>query len=244
MRSTGKLVRMRRLWKLFLEEFALFSVEYLFVLIAGVSCLFIFYRFADALLRDQLSGFDEQFIGFVRSFASPGMDTFMKTVTFMGNFEFMILPFFAVFIYFLFIKPHRWFSIKIPVVAVGSISTNLILKRIYERPRPDELTHLVEASGLSFPSGHAMFSFSFVGLLIYIAWNFIKNKVIRNIVVTLLSALIFFIGISRVYVGVHYPSDVIAGFAAGLFWLLLSITLIKYIEKKIEIRQGSSNLAM
>jgi membrane-associated phospholipid phosphatase len=235
--------RIKRIWKVLVEELALFSIEYLLVLASGIACLLIFYKFADALLRNQLQNFDDNFTAYVQSFASPGMDTFMKSITFMGNFEFMIFPFFLVFIYFLFIKPHRWFSIKVPVVAVGSITTNLILKRIYERPRP-EIEHLVQASGLSFPSGHAMFSFSFFGLLIYICWHFIKNKFWRNVVSMLLLTLTILIGISRVYVGVHYPSDVLAGFSAGLFWLLISLMIITIIEKRLEKVEGNTDLAM
>lgn len=241
MRRTG--ARIRRIRTLLLEELALFSLEYILVLIAGTICLFIFYKFADALLLNQLGDFDDRFTAFVRSFASPDMDVFMKGITFMGNFEFMVFPFFIVFIYFLFIKPHRWFSIKVPVVAVGSISTNLVLKRIFERARPDQLDQLVEATGMSFPSGHAMFSFSFFGLLIYICWHFIKNRPLRYTLSAILLVLTILIGISRIYVGVHFPSDVIAGFSAGLFWLLLSISMIKLIEKRIEVKHGSYDAA-
>lgn len=209
----------------------------------GVACLFLFYTFASALLRNQLSNFDNNFTAFIREFSSPAMDSFMTGITFMGNFEFMVFPFFVVFIYFLFIKPHRWFSIKVPVVAVGSISINLILKRIFDRPRP-VLDQLVDVSGFSFPSGHAMFSFSFFGLLIYIVWFFVKNPVLKHGITLILLVLILLIGLSRVYVGVHYPSDVIAGFSAGLFWLLLSLLVITIVEKKIEKSQGSFDPAM
>lgn len=238
-----RLNRLKRIRTLLFEELALFSAEYLLVLSVGVACLFAFYTFADALLHNQLRTFDDKFTTFVQGFSSPGMDAFMKSITFIGNFEFMVFPFFIVLIYFLFIKPHRWFSIKIPVVAVGSITTNLILKRIFDRPRP-ELDHLVEASGLSFPSGHAMFSFSFFGLLIYITWFFIKNRYIKYTLSSILLLLIILIGISRVYVGVHFPSDVLAGFSAGLFWLLISLLVITAIERRIQRTQGSFDPAM
>ncbi|MBX9853267.1 MAG: phosphatase PAP2 family protein, partial [Cytophagaceae bacterium] len=91
--------------------------------------------------------------------------------------------------------------------------------------------HLTEASGLSFPSGHAMISFSFYGLLIYMAWRGIKNKILKWTVVIGLLILIHAIGFSRVYLKVHYASDVMAGFAIGTVWLILSVFMLRKIEK-------------
>ncbi|HEY8400755.1 MAG TPA: phosphatase PAP2 family protein [Cytophagaceae bacterium] len=130
----------------------------------------------------------------------------------------------------MFIKKHKWYSIKVPVVALGSISLNIILKIFFSRPRP-VLPHLSEASGLSFPSGHAMMSFSFYGLILYLVWVGVQHKLLKYSLVLFLIVLIMVIGLSRVYLRVHYATDVIAGFALGIIWLIISITVLKRIEK-------------
>jgi undecaprenyl-diphosphatase len=105
-----------------------------------------------------------------------------------------------------------------------------LLKAIFNRPRP--LLPLLEpVKGLSFPSGHAMMSVSFYGLLIVLAWETIVNRTARWLVTVLLLLLILLIGFSRIYLRLHYFSDVIAGYAAGVIWLTLSIWAVRRIER-------------
>lgn len=106
---------------------------------------------------------------------------------------------------------------------------NILMKSLFERPRPI-FPHLVEASGLSFPSGHAMISFSFYGLLIYIVWREIRNKGVKYFLVVFLLLLIHLIGFSRIYLKVHFATDVMAGFSLGIIWLILSIFILRKIE--------------
>jgi undecaprenyl-diphosphatase len=89
---------------------------------------------------------------------------------------------------------------------------------------------LKAAQGYSFPSGHALMSITFYGLMIFLVWQNIKNIWVRWILTILLTMLIIFIGISRVYLRVHYFSDVLAGFCVGLMWLLLSLWILNKIE--------------
>jgi len=133
-------------------------------------------------------------------------------------------------IYFLFIKKHRWYSIKIPVIALSSLALMFFLKTLFGRHRPD-IPLLREAQGLSFPSGHALMSVTFYGLLIHIIWNTVKRKWLKWTLIILLILLILIIGFSRIYLRVHYPSDVMAGFATGFIWLVISIWIVKRIEK-------------
>ena len=106
------------------------------------------------------------------------------------------------------------------------VGMNLLLKNIFVRPRPSEL-RLIEETGYSFPSGHAMASTAVYGLLLYIVFREVKNKKIRNIACILLAILIFTIDMSRIYVGVHYASDVIAGTCLSIAYLILFITIMK-----------------
>ena len=105
---------------------------------------------------------------------------------------------------------------------------NQLLKRILRRPRPTEF-RIVEETGYSFPSGHSMASMAFYGYLIYLIYRYIKNKYIKWSLIVLLSILICLIGISRIYLGVHYTSDVLGGFLLSISYLVVYISLIKKI---------------
>jgi membrane-associated phospholipid phosphatase len=102
---------------------------------------------------------------------------------------------------------------------VGAFALNQLLKNLVQRPRPDDM--LVDASGYSFPSGHSMVAMAFFGLLIWMIWHYDRDRIERRVACPLLCILILGIGFSRVYLGVHYASDVIAGFCASLAWLVL-----------------------
>ena len=105
---------------------------------------------------------------------------------------------------------------------------NQLLKRILRRPRPTEF-RIVEETGYSFPSGHSMVSMAFYGYLIYLIYRYIKNKYVKWTLITILSILICLIGISRIYLGVHYTSDVLGGFLLSISYLVVYISLIKKI---------------
>ena len=103
---------------------------------------------------------------------------------------------------------------------------NQLLKRILQRPRPTEF-RIVEETGYSFPSGHSMVSMAFYGYLIYLIYRYIKNKYVKWTLITILSILICLIGISRIYLGVHYTSDVLGGFLLSISYLVIYISSIK-----------------
>ena len=107
---------------------------------------------------------------------------------------------------------------------------NLILKNIIQRPRPEGY-RLIAESGYSFPSGHSMISMAFYGLIIYMIWKTMKNKKLRNIVCVLITILVILIGISRIYLGVHYASDVIGGCVVSIAYLIVYVSITKTILK-------------
>ena len=102
---------------------------------------------------------------------------------------------------------------------------NLLLKNIVQRPRPTEY-RLINESGYSFPSGHSMISMAFYGYIIYLIYKYVKNKYLKYITITIFSILIISIGISRIYLGVHYTSDVLAGFFISISYLILYTSMI------------------
>ena len=125
---------------------------------------------------------------------------------------------------------------KLSFIITGNLGLitiiNQVLKFIVKRPRPSDLFLIVE-TGYSFPSGHSMVSLSFYGLLIYFIYKYFKNKKLKIFLITLLSLIIILIGVSRVYLGVHFVSDVISGFLLSLSYLIIFIKVInKFILKE------------
>ena len=108
---------------------------------------------------------------------------------------------------------------------------NQLIKRILQRPRPTEY-RIIEETGYSFPSGHSMVSMAFYGYLIYLIYKYVKNKYLKWISIVLLSILICSIGVSRIYLGVHYTSDVLGGFLLSISYLVIYISAVnKFLIK-------------
>lgn len=211
-------------------ELALLSAEMIAVLIIFIVSLIAFIlitRHVFILKDEQL---DYRVFDFLRSQVSPGRNDLMLFFTFLGTHIFLIPANLVLIVYYLFIKKHRWYSIKIPVIAITSLLLMFILKNLFGRQRPD-IPLLKEAAGLSYPSGHALMSVTFYGLLIHIVWKTKWKLWIKWMLISLLVALILIIGFTRIYLRVHYPSDVFAGFATGFLWLVISVLILSRIEK-------------
>lgn len=129
------------------------------------------------------------------------------------------------------VKDKKYSKLIILNLALSFI-LNRILKLIIARPRPPRLRLVIE-NGYSFPSGHSMVSFAFYGFLIYLINKNLKNKKIKYSLIVLLSLLILLIGISRIYLGVHYVTDVLGGYIIGLIYLIVFIKILK--KKKIKL---------
>lgn len=216
--------------KKFWATITLMSIELIIILILFVVSFFVFVFLARRIFWQRKDEFDFVVFDFMKPLINEMRTDTMELFTFMGTHTFLIPMNLLLIGYFLFIKKHRWYSITIPVVSLGGLSLMAVLKNLFGRPRPENPL-LRTVSGLSFPSGHALLSVAFYGLLIYLVWQNIANKLLRWVLIILLILLILIIGISRIYLRVHYASDVLAGFAMGVIWLVLSITIVRRIER-------------
>ena len=206
----------------------LLSLELLAVVGVFFIALFGFVMIARMVFLTKNSRFDTKAFKFFADHVNDVNTNMMQGFTFLGTHYFLIPANLLLIGYFL-IKKHRWYSIKFPVIALGSLLLMFLLKTVFGRPRP-LVPLLSEARGLSFPSGHAMMSFSFYGLLIIMIYKSNLAPVIKWLLIAMLGLCIVFIGISRVYLRVHYASDVLAGFTLGLMWLILSVYILDKIE--------------
>lgn len=127
---------------------------------------------------------------------------------------------------------------------VGVLVVNQVFKFLVQRPRPEGF-RLIAESGYSFPSGHSMIAMGFYGLLAWMAWTYERDPVVRRVSVLGFSTVVILVGISRIYLGVHYASDVIAGFCLSLAWLALYTTMVGPIllpEKKTSLGADQTSL--
>ena len=134
----------------------------------------------------------------------------------------------------LIIKKKKWIGSLIWINLTCSALLNHIFKKIVQRPRPTGY-RLIEEDGYSFPSGHSMISAAFYGFFIYLIFKNVKNKYLKWGSISLLSILICLIGTSRIYLGVHYTSDVIAGFVISIAYLIIFTSIVNdYLDKPKE----------
>jgi len=219
--------RVKRFW----AALALLSLEMAAILTVFFLSLiaFIFIIRRVFLLRNE--ELDNKVFDVLKPYINDTNTAIMNFITFFGKHEFLIPANLLLIAYYLFLKKHKWYSIKIPAIAISSLFLMFGLKRLFARERPVGQL-LEEAKNFSFPSGHALMSVTFYGLLAYITWHSVKNKTAKWIIIILLISWIILIGLSRLYLRRHYYSDVAAGFAMGFLWLVISLKVIRQIEKK------------
>lgn len=213
----------KRWWKVL-------SAEFVIVMLLMFVALIVFAYAVDMVFISKKTNFDEAAFGLVNELVTPFRTSAMRTISFMGKHTFLIPAYFTLLGYFLLMR-KRWFSIRVLAMALSSLSLMFLLKLSFQRSRPD-IPLLAKVSGFSFPSGHALMSVVFYGLIIYIVWHETKRKWLKALIIGLLLLLILLISFSRIYLRVHYASDVIAGIAMGFIWLVVSLNILKWLEKR------------
>ncbi|MGZ3839094.1 MAG: phosphatase PAP2 family protein [Flavisolibacter sp.] len=209
---------------------ALMSVE-MIIVISLLICAFVIFIFVTRrIFVLHRTGFDQRVFRYLQAHVSERNNEVMLFFTFLGTHEFLIPANLVLIAYFLLIKKHKWYSIKVPAIALSSLALMFFLKNLFRRPRP-AIPLLHEARGLSFPSGHALMSVTFYGLLVYIVFKTFRNKELKWSLILFLLLLILVIGFSRIYLRVHYTTDVIAGYCIGFWWLVFAIWLLNRLER-------------
>lgn len=175
--------------------------------------------------------FDRIIIDSVQGLETTVLTNVMKFFTFIGSAPFVIvLSLFLLF--FLYKVLHHRLELILFVAAItGSAILNGILKNFFQRVRPD-FHRLIEIEGYSFPSGHAMNAFTVYGIISFLLWRHITGSLGRWILISVSVIMILAIGISRIYLGVHYPSDIMGGYFASGFWLTTVILSFQYYQEK------------
>ena len=186
------------------------------LLLTMAVCIFLF--IACALKLNQLSAFDQQVYTFVSLAISKTLTPLMRLLTELGGTLGLVLLCAIGALLLMLMKKRVLACLMISNLAITAAS-NVLLKQLFIRPRPIGY-RLIEIDGYSFPSGHSMAAMAFYGYLIYFIWHKLEVKWQKYLFTCLLSLLIVLIMLSRIYLGVHYASDVLAGAAAALAILI------------------------
>ena len=179
-------------------------------------CLVVFIKFTEEVFFNEIIKTDAVAYKYiVEKLRTDTLTRIMKVITFLGD----AISIITLTILSIILVKNKKNKIFIGVNAVLITLLNLLIKNLVKRPRPEGF-RIISESGYSFPSGHSMVSTAFYGLFIYLAYKYINNKKIKYFICTALSILILLICTSRVYLGVHYGSDVIAGFVLSIAYLI------------------------
>ncbi len=221
----------RSSYQFVLNRIKLLSLEMLIVLVVFFAALFTVGFLIHEVFFEETFSLDQRVFNFLNGFISDRSNSLMSFFTYFGSHQFLVPANLLLITYAFFILKDKWFAIKIASVAFSSLLLMFFLKMLFGRPRPLEPL-LSPASGLSFPSGHAFMSFAFFGLWIYIVFKKVPDKALKTLLIVLLLLMVIIIGISRIYLRVHYFSDVIAGLCLGLIWLVISVAILNKMEKR------------
>jgi undecaprenyl-diphosphatase len=179
------------------------------------------------MTRDTLA-FDTVVREFIYGLRSGGLTVLLKTITYLGNAQTVTL---ICCIFLVVPRSRLTFGVPLSVSSLLAVSIQKVLKTAFHRQRPDLTLHLISQGGYSFPSGHSFTVLIFYGMMIYLCRRYIKDRRMANLITVLLSCLIAVIGFSRVYLGVHYPTDVLGGWSLGISMLMVFISGLLFFQR-------------
>ncbi|RKS53007.1 undecaprenyl-diphosphatase [Gillisia mitskevichiae] len=198
----------------------------LIVVVVGIN---VFVELTNTLNSDLITKYDAAVTKYVTSFRTPQLNKILQFITNLGDLYgyIVITTICSLWFYFKF-KNWRYVLQLVFVIIVSGLS-NLALKEVINRARPTA-EHLVSVQTLSYPSGHAMSATAFYGFLIYLFYFLKINKGLKAALIFICSFLIVSIGLSRIYLGVHFPSDIAGGIIAGTIWVMFCILIFNIID--------------
>lgn len=201
---------------------SLIFIEVVSGILLSITSLLLFLYLTNAVLDKQTIIFDNSISEFIFSFRQFWLTKIMVLATTLGNQAIIFGS--VIILIFLTKRKHRRESFIFSILLLMGVVTASLLKILLKVPRP-QISALIIENSYSYPSGHALNSLLFYGTISFFIYHFTKNKKISLMVSILATLLIFLIGLSRVYLGVHHPSDVLAGYIAG-FWLFTTTIFV------------------
>jgi undecaprenyl-diphosphatase len=192
----------------------------------------------EVFLEQEAEHVDLAVLAWLHQFSTPGLDVAARVASALGSEGVGV---FLVVLLAVFARQRRWgAAVALLLVTVGALVLNSFLKELFQRTRPAPLLGVIPSQAFSFPSGHAMVSAAFYLFLAYLGWRALRGWP-RAVWVAAMHLLVFAIALSRLYLGVHYLTDVVAGYLAGFLWAdTIVIAGHLLTRRRSAIRQGSA----
>lgn len=202
------------------------SIKLAYKIIISIILIFAFALIVEQIESGSIKIFDSYIYNIVSKIFSKDSTIFFRIITVLSD-KLAIISILAIcFIAF----KNKWYPMLLTLNAVGIIVLNQIAKIIFSRPRPLGI-NLINVVGYSFPSGHSMVSFTLYGYMIYLIYKNVKNIYIKLLIIISIVFVIFLIGISRIYLGVHFASDVVGGYLLSIIYLIFFTHFVKVNPK-------------
>lgn len=195
----------------------------------SISCTILFFILLLMVKTNTAHIIDDSIRNFFYDIRTDWLTPIVKVITYMGNWQCITL---LCIILLLFPKTRKTYGIPVSCGAIFVSTFNKLVKKHVLRPRPDDIEHFVNIGGYSFPSGHSITSMFVYGMLIYLVRKNIKNRKHADIMTVILAIPAITIGLSRIYLGVHFPTDVLAGWCLGV----ITIMVITYFTESTSSR--------
>jgi undecaprenyl-diphosphatase len=205
-------------------------------MVAAIATLIFFGWLTDEVLEGDAKRFDDVTRAAVHSMASPALTTLAHFLSFIGSAFFLTIAAAAVIVIFALRRWGREAKL-FALTMIGASVLNITLKLAFKRARPEPFFNLLPPDSYSFPSGHSLASCCFFAGLAAILSGRVKSRRARTLIWIAASIMFLLIGLSRIYLGVHYPTDVIAGFSAALIW----IVVVRFVELQLARRRKRRN---
>ncbi|WP_235589082.1 phosphatase PAP2 family protein [Tepidibacillus decaturensis] len=181
---------------------------------------------------NKIQWFDLPIIIWVQSLENSYLTEVMKFFTWIGSTKIVIAIIIITSIILYVLLKHRIELVFFVIVMIGSTALNNLLKVIFHRERPT-IHRIIEETGYSFPSGHSMAAFTLYAMISFLLWKHLRSRFGRGLMILFATVMILLIGISRIYLGVHFPSDVLGGYLASGVWFTLSVMIYQwYLERR------------
>jgi membrane-associated phospholipid phosphatase len=209
------------------------SVWVILLLFLFFGSIYLFAVIVDEVLWEKEDAIDHYTFNLLSTHViNDGLTPLMEGVSFFASAPFLQVAYPVLVVLYLLQKDWKR-SIEIGVVGMGGHAVNVFMKWLFKRPRPAYPLLKESLSNYGFPSGHSMSAIIFYGLLAYLVWKTDLPKQYKYLIGCFLLLFALLIGFSRVYLRVHYLSDVVAGYCIGFAWLALSIALMGWLKKKL-----------
>lgn len=205
------------------------KILFAFAICVGFGLLFGY--IVAAISNESIHDFDSSVIEFVQGTETPWLTIVMKLFTMIGSWT-VVVPVTIIACALLYFRYHyRQQAYLFATVVVGSIGLNTVLKLYFKRERP-EIYRMLDATGFSFPSGHTMMAFSLYTIIAYVIWRNATSTTRKISLVLFVTFMTFMIAVSRIYLGVHFPSDIIGGIAVSAMWGIIVVGTFQFFGHK------------